>query len=31
LAPVFIQRRNVNRPDEMARLGFAYVRVGRGG
>jgi UDPglucose 6-dehydrogenase len=30
-APVFIDLRNVYRPDEMARLGFAYESVGRGG
>ncbi len=29
-APVVVDLRNIYRPDEMARLGFAYTSVGRG-
>ena len=28
-APVVVDLRNIYRPDEMARLGFTYVSVGR--
>ena len=30
-APVFVDLRNVYRPHEMARHGFAYVSIGRSG
>ena len=30
-APVMVDLRNVYRPDEMAKRGFTYASVGRGG